>query len=249
MLGMDVFLQPCRTDIDTDIDTDAAPADARASAAREPTASSPARVPVREVGVRHRAQILWHLLQLGPQDRYLRFGHAASDEQIRHYVEALDFERDRVLGVFNRKLELIALAHLAQPREVREVREVHEVHEGTTRFVELGVSVSPHARGRGYGTLLFERAALYAVNQGIDTLYIQALSENAAMLHIARKAGAQIERLGSESEAYLRLPEASFRTRLDQLLADHVGHVDYWLKTEASTLRDVLTGKRGDDAL
>lgn len=228
MLGMDVFLQPC--------DADAAPADAPTSAAREPIASSPALVPIREVRARHRAQILRHLLRLGPQDRYLRFGHAAGDEQIRHYVEALDFERDRVLGVFNRKLELIALAHLAQPRDA-----------GTRRFVELGVSISPHARGRGYGTLLFERAALYAVNQGIDTHYIQALSENAAMLHIARKAGAQIERLGSESEAYLRLPEASFRTRLDQLLADHVGHVDYWLKTEASTLCDVLTGKRGDD--
>lgn len=206
-----------------------APAENRPVASRGTGPSAPAIVPIREIGERYRPQILWHLLALTAHDRYLRFGYAASDEQIRRYVEGLDFQRDQVFGIFNRKLELIAMAHLAHPSDM-----------ARTSMAEFGVSVSAHARGRGYGARLFERAAIHAVNQGIDTLYIQALSENAAMLHIARKAGAQIERSGSESEAYLRLPEATFKSRLDQLLADHVGHFDYWLKSEASTLRDVL---------
>lgn len=216
---------------------DAAPVEKPSAASLDATPKTPARVPIREIGPRYRPQILWHLLRLEAHDRYLRFGYAASDEQIRHYVEGLDFERDQVFGIFNRKLELIAMAHLAHPRDLAQAG-----------FAEFGVSVSRHARGRGYGALLFERAALHAINHGVDTLYIQALSENAAMLHIARKAGAQIERAGSESEAHLRLPAANFRTRLDQLLADHVGQVDYWLKNEASTWRDVLGSKRHDDA-
>lgn len=186
-------------------------------------------VPIREIGVRYRARIARHLLELDEHDRYLRFGYAATDAQIRQYVDGLNFERDQVFGIFNRRLAMIAMAHLAYPNDLTQAG-----------FAEFGVSVAKHARGRGYGKLLFERAAIHAVNSGVDTLYIHALSENTAMLKIARRAGAVIERAGSESEAYLRLPEASFQSRLDQLLADQMGHMDYWIKSEAATLRNVL---------
>lgn len=196
---------------------------------RAPYAQASAIVPIREIGVRYRARIARHLLDLDEHDRYLRFGYAASDEQIRHYVDGLNFERDQVFGIFNRRLRMIAMAHLAYPGDMSKAN-----------FAEFGVSVARHARGRGYGRLLFERTAIHAVNHGVDTLYIHALSENTAMLKIARNAGAVIERAGSESECYLRLPEATFKSRLDQLLADQVGEVDYWIKSEAAALRSVL---------
>jgi hypothetical protein len=73
----------------------------------------------------------------------------------------------------------------------------------------------------------------------VDTLYIHALSENTAMLKIARNAGAVIERAGSER--VLPAPARShLQSRLDQLLADQVGEVDYWIKSEAAALRSVL---------
>ena len=198
-----------------------------------PAASSPARrsaiVPIREIGPRYRPQITQHLLALGEHDRYLRFGYAANDRQIRHYVDQLDFERDQIFGIFNRKLELIAMAHLAYPADM--------VQAG---FAEFGVSVAHHARGRGYGSRLFERAAIHAVNDGVKTLYIHALSENTAMLRIARQAGATVERQGSESEAHLTLPAATFASHMGELFADQVGQVDYWLKTEASAVRELL---------
>ena len=71
---------------------------------------------------------------------------------------------------------------------------------------------------------------------------MQALTENGAMLHIARKAGALIEHGGGESEARLHLPEATFQTRLDQFLSDQVAQMDYWLKREAVSLREMLNG-------
>ena len=207
----------------------AAPAVSPTVSPAPPHAPASAIVPIREIGVRYRARILRHLLALDEHDRYLRFGYAANDEQIRQYVDGLNFERDQVFGIFNRRLQLIAMAHLAYPGDLAQAG-----------FAEFGVSVAKHARGRGYGGLLFERAAIHAVNHGVDTLYIHALSENTAMLMIARKAGAVIERAGSESEAHLRLPAATFRTRLDQLMADQVGEVDYWIKSEVASLRNVL---------
>lgn len=205
--------------------TDDAPATSRRVAAKPHSAI----VPIREIGARYREQIAQHLLALDPQDRYLRFGYAANDRQIRHYVDQLDFERDQIFGIFNRKLELIAMAHLAYPADM--------VKAG---FAEFGVSVASHARGRGYGSRLFERAAIHAVNDGVKTLYIHALSENTAMIRIARKAGASVERQGSESEAHLSLPEATFASRMGELVADRVGQVDYWLKTEAVRARGAL---------
>lgn len=206
------------------------PHPATASPARQPRARASApRVPIRAIGARYRPQIVQHLVGLGEHDRYLRFGHVATDEQLHAYVAGIDFERDQVFGIFNRKLELIAMAHLAHPLDYAQVNSA-----------EFGVSVSPHARGRGYGSLLFERAAVHAVNQGIGTLYIYALSENVAMLRIAQRAGAVIERAGSESQARVRLPAASFRSVIDQLVAEQVGHVDYWLKSEAAVLRGAV---------
>jgi len=204
---------------------DDAPATSQPVLPRMPSAI----VPIREIGSRYHEHIARHLLDLDGRDRYLRFGFSANDRQIRQYVDSLKFERDRLFGIFNRKLELIAVAHLAYPESM-----------SAASLAEFGVSVSSHARGRGYGTRLFERAAIHSVNDGVKTLYIHALSENVAMLRIARNAGAEVERCGSESDAHLTLPEASFRSRFSGLLGHQIGQVDYLLKTETSRARKLL---------
>jgi ribosomal protein S18 acetylase RimI-like enzyme len=207
------------------------------SESAEPVTSQPvaspskpsAIVPIREINSRWREQIARHLLNLDGRDRYLRFGYAANDDQIRQYVDNLAFERDHLFGIFDRRLELVALAHLAYP-----------VDPKSGEPADFGVSVLPRVRRRGYGRRLFERAAVHAVNDGIKTLHIHTLSENTAMLRIVRGAGAVVEQADSQSEARLTLPEASFRSRLDELLSGQVGQVDYLLKAEAVLARDVL---------
>lgn len=157
-------------------------------------------MPLYQFGPRHRPLIAAHLLALPERDRYLRFGHAASDAEIMAYVDHLDFRRDLVFGVFNWRLRPVAVAHLAllpQPMAAGQ-------HAGL--MAEFGVSVDARARGRGLGALLFMHAARHARALGVQTLFIHALSENVPMLRIARRAGARVERHGSESEAYLRLP-------------------------------------------
>jgi GNAT superfamily N-acetyltransferase len=191
--------------------------------------SSPIMVPIRSLGPEHRERISQHLLALQPHDRYLRFGYAATDEHIRRYTDGLRFEHDEIFGIYNRKLELIAMAHLA-----------FSVNPELTSCAEFGVSVSEHARGRGYGGRLFDRAVMHARNEGVEMVFVHALSENTAMLKIARSAGAIVERDGSEAEAFLRLPAATLDSRMTALVHEQLGLTDYRLKAQAKQFRDLL---------
>ncbi len=89
------------------------PASAKQSALMRALASW---VPIRSLTSRHRPRVEQHLLALGERDRYLRFGYPATDEQISRYVNGLDFAQDEMLGIFNRRLQLVAMAHLAMRR-------------------------------------------------------------------------------------------------------------------------------------
>ncbi len=185
-------------------------------------------IPIRSLSERHRPRIQAHLMALPEHDRYRRFGYAASDAQIARYAGLIDFIQDDVFGVFNRRLELIALAHLAGSAKAREA--------------EFGVSVLPQARGRGYGARLFDHAVLHARNRGVDTLLIHALTENTAMLRIARNAGASVERDGGEALARLRLPPDDLRSHIDAFIESSAAEVDYRLKAQSVRVSPVLDG-------
>ena len=191
-------------------------------------------VPIRSLAPRHRERILAHLQRLDERDRYLRFGYIASDEQLQRYVESLDFSRDEVFGIFNRRLQLIALAHLAyEPRSLTP-------GDDKPPRAEFGVTVLERARGRGFGARLFEHAVLHARNRSIDTLFIHALSENAAMLNLARKAGAEVHRDGSESQALLKLPPETFASHVGQMVEGGAAELDYRFKVQAQRVDRLL---------
>jgi GNAT superfamily N-acetyltransferase len=204
-------------------------------------------IPIRALSTRHRDRILAHLLLLPEHDRYLRFGYAASDSQIARYVDQLDFERDELMGIFNRRLRLLAMAHLAYLT----------TRDGKTASqAEFGVSVDARARQRGYATRLFELAALHARNRGVRTLLIHALSANAAMLRIVRHAGADVARDGGESLACLELPPESLASHVEQIVEAGAGEVDYRFKQHMRRMDHLLgsiaaiaggdRGRRGD---
>ena len=198
-------------------------------------------LPIRSLGPRHRSRIAAHLLQLSPDDRYLCFGYIASDEHIGRYVDQIDFDHDEVFGVFNHRLELVAMAHLAYL----------DSGKGRPSSAEFGVSVLPRGRGRGMGSRLFERACLHARNRGIDHLVVHALSENVAMLKIARQAGATLGRDGADATAILKLPPEDLGSHWSQLVETQAGEIDYGLKLQAARLdrlmrqmRDFMPGSR-----
>ena len=211
-----------------------------AAAAATPEEARPGRswVPIRSLGPRHRERIVAHLMALDPRSRYLRFGYQPSDAQIARYVDTLDFEHDEVFGIFNRRLALIAMAHLAHRRA--------DASRGRAASAEFGVSVVPHARRRGFGRRLFEHAMLHARNRGVVSIFIHALSENTAMLKIARDAGATVHRDGPETEAWLALPPDSIASHLDEFLGDRAAELDYRLKHHAHHMENLF--KRSEKA-
>lgn len=191
---------------------------------------------IKELSERDRRRLLMHFLELDINDRSLRFGAAVSDETITRYVQMLDFERDSVFGVYDDELALLGVGHLGFiPREAYPL-----LREATTKtqVAEFGVSVSASARDIGVGSKLFERAAIHCRNRDVDTLTMQCLASNQAMMHIARKVGMEIRCEYGEANAYLRLTPADPRSVLREAMEEQIASFDYTFKANSRIARD-----------
>lgn len=186
------------------------------------------QIATRELSRLEREALERHMLALDDEDRRLRFGIALPDQAIRGYVARIDFERDVVFGVFDDVLVLVAAAHLAR----------------CDGHAELGVSVLPGWRGRGAGAALLARSHTHARNWGIRALFMHCLSENGAMMHLARKQGMRIVTERGESDAWLELPPADASSYADQLFAERVGLFDFALKRQLQAVRSIAGALR-----
>ncbi len=187
-------------------------------------------VPVLELHSNHKPEILQHLLSLNEEDRRLRFGTQTPDQVIHQYVEGLDLDKDTVFGCFDAQLQLIGMAHLAYlPKAV-----------GQAQAAEFGVSVLPEGRAQGIGTALLARAAVHARNTNIETLFVHCLANNKAMMHLAQKAGMQVEYAYGDADAYLKLPPANHSTRAQEAANEQWGDFDYALKGGLKRATEVL---------
>lgn len=122
-----------------------------------------------------RGDIFRHLRALSAQDLRLRFGRFMDEAALEKYVDEIDFLNDKVFGIYERGLLLVGMGHLAINFQ--------------SAFAELGVSVDPAHRRKGYGESLLKRAVFQASSLGIRRLYTHCRSENQAMMHLAAKAG------------------------------------------------------------
>jgi len=189
------------------------------------------QIVTRELTRLERPKLAAHFLSLNAEDRRLRFGLPISDASVADYVERIEFARDAVFGVFDDELNLAGAAHLARAED----------------HAELGVSVLPAHRGRGIGAALLERAHTHSRNWGIGTLFMHCLTENAAMMHLARKQGMRIAAASGEADAHLELAPASAASFAKAQIADRVGLFDYALKSQFDVTRRLLASALGSD--
>lgn len=197
----------------------------------EPSPAEKPTVRVKELSERDRRRLLMHFLALDDSDRLLRFGTVLPDELVTRYVQTLDFSRDTVFGVYDDNLRLMGVGHLAfAPRDAMPALSEATAKE---RIAEFGVSVAATARGKGVGSKLFERAAIHCRNEDVDTLYMHCLSSNQTMIHIAKKAGMEIQRAYGEADAYLKLNPANPGTMLAEAVQEQFATIDYTLKANA----------------
>jgi GNAT superfamily N-acetyltransferase len=171
-------------------------------------------IPIRELSRLERTALEPHLLALHGDDRRLRFGAPLNDDAVRAYVARIDFERDAAFGVYDDALRLVGAAHVARGNG----------------HAELGVAVLPVNRGCGIGRALLARAHLRARNWGVRALFMHCLTENAAMMHLARMQGMQIVVDSGEADAWLTLPPADASSHFGEVFAQRVALFDYALK-------------------
>jgi ribosomal protein S18 acetylase RimI-like enzyme len=177
---------------------------------------------MRSLNASHSEEVCKHLLALDANDRVLRFAHAASDEQIRHYAQQIDYTQDEVFGVFDRRLTLVAMAHLAF------------APDGLA--AEFGVSVLARVRGRGFGARLFEHAVMHARNRGVSAMVIYVARNNAPMLSILQRAGATLSFEGAEATGRLPLVPDTLGSQVGALLERHAAEFDYQIKLQVQRL-------------
>ncbi len=179
-------------------------------------------IAVQRLNPLHRAEITRHMLKLPAEDRRLRFGRHIRDDAIEQYVAGIDFTRDKVFGILGPDFELLGVAHLAR--------------DSAEHTAELGLSVDPSMRGKGYGSALLQRAVLNAANRGYRALFMHCLAENEVMIHLARKAGLTLVIESGEVDARLALDRRSHGGAIREAMADQFALVDTLLKQQYSWL-------------
>ena len=175
-------------------------------------------IAVQRLNSRYRDDIARHLLELPAEDRRLRFGHQVRDAAVSAYVAGIDFARDRVFGIQSADLDLVGVAHLAL--------------EPVKQVAELGLSVHPAARVRGYGFALLQRSVLHAANIGYRALFMYCLAENGIMMHLAEKAGLTVVIEAGEADARLKLDRGAHGGVFKEAMADQFALVDALLKQQ-----------------
>jgi GNAT superfamily N-acetyltransferase len=172
-----------------------------------------------------------HFHALEASDRRLRFGSMISDAGIDDYVTQIDFDRDVVFGTFDDDLNLTGVAHVAVAGGV----------------AELGVSVLPGHRGQGIGSALFDRSGMFARNHLVRILFMHCLTENQAMMHIAKKSKMQIVAASGEADAHLELPPGDPTSIAREMMQEQIALFDYTLRSKVLSQRrifDAVLGKQ-----
>jgi len=171
-----------------------------------------------------RAALEAHFLALDSEDRRLRFGASISDEGVRAYVARIDFAHDGLFAVHDDESKLLAVVHVA-------------VGHGTA---EMGLSVLPGHRGEGLGNALFTRAVVHLRNRGEPKVFVHCISENAAMMHLARKHGMRIVNEGAESDAHLALEPATPQSILNEWAQDSSANAAHIVRKNTRLTRALL---------
>jgi GNAT superfamily N-acetyltransferase len=144
---------------------------------------------VQRLGEGDRNAVTEHFVALPASDRNLRFGTALASAAIAAYVQRIDLARDAIFGIRDDRRVLAGVAHVAVEDQI----------------AELGVSVLPEHRRRGFGSVLFRRAASYARSRFAPKLLMHFLWTNVPILRIARRFGMNVVARDGDAVADLTL--------------------------------------------
>lgn len=177
---------------------------------------------------RDKLNLLNHLLTLSDHDRYLRFGYQISPELIEKYVErSFELEKSQWFGMYDDEGQIVASVHAVMV---------------TSTKAEMGLTVDGTLRNKGLGQLLFDRGLCWARSAGAKQIYMQCLTENKAIQHIARKNNMSVAVLApTEREGVLEFNSVSIIAPLSDVTMDHIAAVDACFREQRKTLKTLFS--------
>jgi len=172
-----------------------------------------------------------HLKNLTNEDRYTRFGFAASAGTIDSIILNILYHRDdHHIFTYYTDNRIVGFGHLAR--------------EGSDW--ELAVSVEKEYQGRGIANELMDHMIDWGKTHGVEVLYMHCITENQKIQHLARKHGLKsMERAGHELTAKVKLPDptvldytTNFVREQGELAADIVRLQRAWLRNWTGKIND-----------
>jgi len=145
------------------------------------------------------------------EDRELRFGYAASDENISEYIKRKSPEKTLNMGLLDGEGNVVALVEVYFDKSVDDFE---------NDYAEIGLSVDPSQRGKGVGSLLFEYAVTFARNRGAKILRSQCLMRNTWMRRIAQSHNMTLDSSYGESIGEMLLAPPNPESFMRELSAD-----------------------------
>lgn len=166
-----------------------------------------------------------HLRSLDSQDRYTRFGHAASDYNIDQLIlNMLYHADDHHLFVARDQDQPIGFTHLAS----------------CATGWELAVSVDKLHQGRGVGNNLMAATIDWARTHGVNSVFMHCIRNNQLIQHLAAKHGLEvIERSGADVTAQVTLPPATTTDYTMDFVQEQQHLVDQMLQLQQQWLANL----------
>ena len=181
--------------------------------------------------IEHLAEYAEHLKNLTDEDRYTRFGYAASAESIDQMILSMIYNQaDHHIFTYRIDSKIVGFGHLAR--------------EGTDW--ELAVSVEREYQGQGIANTLMDYIIAWGKTHGVEVLDMHCITENQKIQHLARKHGLKAwDRAGHELTACVKLPDptifdytTNFVREQGELAADMVKLQRAWLRNWTGALND-----------
>ena len=179
-------------------------------------------------------KLYYHFLNdIVGHDRYLRFGYAASDDNINDYLEKAfdEFGFKNMWFIVEKDNKVIGSVHVS----------FCPLTKDGNYTAEMGFTVSPEHRGEGIGQELFIRGSTWAMMRGAKTLYTQCLSENKIMQHIAKKNGMTVVTISQgEKEATIQATKSKMQSYFDDKFFDNLAFVDQAITKQQSIYKSFI---------
>lgn len=179
--------------------------------------------------IEHLAEYAEHLKNLNDEDRYTRFGYAASNQAIDQMILNIVYnQQDHHIFVYYTDGHIAGFGHLAREES----------------DWELAVSVERAYQGRGIADELMSHMIAWGKTHGVEVVYMHCITENQKIQHLARKHGLKTwDRSGHELTARVKLPEptvldytTNFVREQGELAADMVKLQRAWLRNWTNTI-------------